>query len=68
MVLTKSRLGLSIKCVRKIFRKTNISSPLSAYQGARNVSFSEDFALETLVFRTILLMYLVDDSLSISKV
>ena len=35
--------GSSIKCVRKISRKTNISNPLirtrtCAYQGARNVS------------------------------
>ena len=35
--------------VRKIFRKTNISYPLirtcmCAYQGVRNVSFSENFA------------------------
>ena len=40
---------LSIKYVRKISRKTNISNPLirtrkSAYQGVRNVSFSENFA------------------------
>ena len=37
-----------IKYVRKIFRKTNISNPLIrtrtwAYQGARNVSISENF-------------------------
>ena len=41
--------GSSIKCVRKIFRKTNISNPLirthtCAYQGVRNVTFSENFA------------------------
>ena len=41
--------GTSIKYVRKIFRKTNISNPLirtrtCAYQGVRNVSFSENFA------------------------
>ena len=41
--------GPSIKYVRKIFRKTNISNPLirthsCAYQGVRNVSFSENFA------------------------
>ena len=38
-----------IKYVRKIFRKTNISKPLIrtntfAYQGVRDVSFSENFA------------------------
>ena len=41
--------GSFIKYVRKIFRKTNISNPLirtrtCAYQGVRNVSFSENFA------------------------
>ena len=41
--------GLTIKYVRKIFRKTNMSNPLirtstCAYQGVRNVSFSENFA------------------------
>ena len=41
--------GSSIKHKRKIFRKTNISNPLirirtCAYQGVRNVSFSENFA------------------------
>ena len=41
--------GSSIKYVRKIFRKTNISKPLirtgtCAYQGVRNVIFSENFA------------------------
>ena len=41
--------GPCIKYVRKISRKTNISNPLirmrsCAYQGVRNVSFSEDFA------------------------
>ena len=39
----------SIRYVRKIFRKTNISNPLMrtrtrAYQGVRNVNFSENFA------------------------
>ena len=39
----------SIKYVCKIFRKTNVSNPLirtrtCAYQGVRNVSFSENFA------------------------
>ena len=42
-------LGASIKYVHKIFRKTNISNPLirrlkCAYQGVRNISFSENFA------------------------
>ena len=42
-------MGLSIKYVRKIFRKTNTSNPLMrartcAYQGVRNISFSENFA------------------------
>ena len=41
--------GPSFKYVRKIFRKTNISNPLTrtptcAHQGVRNVSFSENFA------------------------
>ena len=41
--------GSSIKYVRRIFQKTNISNPLigtrtCAYQGIRNVSFSENFA------------------------
>ena len=41
--------GSSIEYARKIFRKTNISYPLirtrtCAYQGVRNVSFSENFA------------------------
>ena len=41
--------GSFIKYVRKIFQKTNISNPLirirtCAYQGVRNISFSEDFA------------------------
>ena len=39
--------GSSIKYVRKIFRKANISNPLirtCAYQGVRNVSLSENFA------------------------
>ena len=40
--------GSSIKYVRKIFRKTNISNPLihtrtCVYQGVRNISFSENF-------------------------
>ena len=39
----------SIKFIRKIFQKTNISNPLictqtCAYQGVRNVNFSENFA------------------------
>ena len=42
-------MGLSIKNVRKIFRKTNISNHLirtrtCVYQGVRNVSFSGNFA------------------------
>ena len=46
--LTNDSKGLSIKCARKIFRKTNISNPLirtrtCAYQDVRNVSFSENF-------------------------
>ena len=46
--LTNDSKGLSIKYARKIFRKTNISNPLirtrtCAYQGVRNVSFSENF-------------------------
>ena len=45
----KNPLRLSIKYVRNIFRKTNISNPLirtrtCAYQEVRNVSFSENFA------------------------
>ena len=39
--------GPSIKYVRKIFRKSNISNPLirtCTYQGVINVSFSENFA------------------------
>ena len=44
-----SRKRSSIKYGGKIFRKTNISNSListrtCAYQGVRNVSFSEDFA------------------------
>ena len=44
----QSTMGSSIKCLRKIFRKTNISYPLIrrrtfAYQRVRNVSFSENF-------------------------
>ena len=51
--MTKSRLylyiGSSIKYVRKIFRKTNISNPMirthkCAYQRVKNISFSENFA------------------------
>ena len=43
-----STKGPSIKYVRKIFRKTNIANPLvrrrtCAYQGVKNVSFSENF-------------------------
>ena len=43
------QLGLSMKYVRKIFRKTNISNPLirtrtCTYQKVRNISFSESFA------------------------
>ena len=42
-------VGLSIKYVHKIFQKTNISNPLirtrtCAYQGVRNVIFTEYFA------------------------
>ena len=42
-------LGSSIKCVRKMFRKTNVSNPListrtCAYQGVRNDNFSDNFA------------------------
>ena len=40
-----------MKSVRKIFRKTNISNPLSV----------RIRALEMLVFRKILSMYLMDD-------
>ena len=41
--------GSFIYCFRKIFRKTNISYPpirthMYAYQGVRNISFSENFA------------------------
>ena len=43
-------LGPSIKYVRKIFRKTNISNPLIRIRG-----------LEMLVFRKILRTYLMDD-------
>ena len=43
--------GSSIKSVRKIFRKTNISNPLSV----------RIRVLEMLVFRKILSMYLMDD-------
>ena len=46
---TGSLILSSIKYVRKIIRKTNISKALirtrtRAYQGVRNVSFSENFA------------------------
>ena len=44
---------LSIKYVRKIFRKTNISNPL--IRAVRNGG------LEMLVFRKILRTYLMDD-------
>ena len=42
-------MGSSIKYLRRIFRKTNISNPLirtrtCVYQGVKNVSFSENFA------------------------
>ena len=38
-------MGPSIKCVRKIFRKTNISNPLIRTRTwVRNVSFWENFA------------------------
>ena len=48
-LLPGSAMGSSIKCVRKMFRQTNGSNPLirtrtCAYQGARNISFSENFA------------------------
>ena len=48
--LTNDSKGLSIKYASKIFRKTNISNPLihtrtCAYQGVRNVSFSENVAI-----------------------
>ena len=36
-------MGSSIKYVRKIFQKTNISN-LRVYQGVIDVSFSENFA------------------------
>ena len=41
-------IGSFVYCVRKIFRKTNISYPLintraCAYQGVRNVCFPENF-------------------------
>ena len=56
--------GSSIKYVRKIFRKTNISNPLKrtptyAYQGVRNVSFSENFAyaLNGWLFVRVLLLF-----------
>ena len=45
------QLGSSIKYVRKIFWKTSISNTLirtrtCAYQGVRNISFSENFTYE----------------------
>ena len=48
-VFVISLKGSSIKYLLKIFRKTNISNPLTrtrthAYHGIRNVSFSENFA------------------------
>ena len=64
-------LEYSFKYVRKIFRKTNISYPLIctrtyAYQGVKNVSFSENFAyvlngwpLGSLFFRLTYLFLLV---------
>ena len=47
--LVNIHMGSSIKCVFKIFQKTNISNPLIrtstfAYEGVRNVSFSENLA------------------------
>ena len=47
--LVNQKKGSCIKYVRKIFRKTNISTPLirkrtRAYPGVRDVSFSEHFA------------------------
>ena len=39
-----SQKGPSIKYVRKIIRKTNISNLLIRTQGVRDVSFSENFA------------------------
>ena len=60
--------GSSIKFVREIFRKTNISNPLiltstCAYQGVRKVSFSENFAyvLNGLPFMTF--SYIFQESL-----
>ena len=55
-------MGSSIKYVRKIFRKTNISNPLvrtrtCAYQGV-TVRIR---GIEMLVFRKILRTYLMDD-------
>ena len=46
---TELDFGQSIKYVRKIFLKTNISNShirtrTCVYQGVRNVSFSENFA------------------------
>ena len=51
----------SIKYARKIFRKTNISNPLIhthtyAYQGIRNVSFSENFVYVLNVWPLLLLV------------
>ena len=49
MRANRQRRWVFIQYVRKIFQKTNISYPListlrSAYQGIRNVIFSENFA------------------------
>ena len=49
LIIQISDMGPSIKYVRKVFRKTNISNPLMrtrtcAYQGVGNVSFSENDA------------------------
>ena len=48
--------GRPIKYVRKIFRKTNISNPLKRTHVRVRIR-----GLETLVFRKILRMYLMDD-------
>ena len=44
------REGTTINYVRKIFRKTNISTPMirtrtCAHQGVRNIGFLEDFCM-----------------------
>ena len=49
LAVEKWSVGSSIKYVRKIFQKANIPNPLirkrtCAYQGVRNVIFSENFA------------------------